>query len=335
MWNSCGESGTGFPEIIGNGDGGLDLTVEIRDTNSNLSGGGCGVFDPVLDGNRVTGGHIVIFARRSDGSSCAPFDKTIAHEIGHALGFAESNCNDGRIMGPRVVQGDYREVKPDECAAADSRWATGDEGGGGSGGGGGGGDQEDWCGAFPESCGCPLIIDLNGDGVRTTDLSTPVAFDLNADGTAERISWTNPDTEEAFVWIDLFPNGRVDNGAELFGIGTMLPSGERAPNGFAALAAYDAPAEGGDGDGRITIADAIWARLRLWVDANHDGVSQASEVAPIHRYGVVELRLEYSLEWSADASGNHHFLRGTCVRRLHGHDFEVRAMDDVFFTRAP
>ena len=183
MWNGCDESGTGFPEIFPNASGALDLSVEIRDTNSTLSGGGCGVFDPVVDGsNRVTGGHIVIFTRRSDGSSCAPFDKTIAHEIGHALGFDDSMCNDGRIMGARPAQGDYREVKPDECEAADSRWD--DEGSGG--GGGGGGDQEDWCSSFPEQCGCPLVIDLNGDGVRTTDLSFPVYFDLDADGDAER-----------------------------------------------------------------------------------------------------------------------------------------------------
>jgi hypothetical protein len=333
MWNGCEESGSGFPEIFGNATGALSLSVEIRDMNSDITGGGCGFIDPELDGsNRVTGGHIVIFARRSDGSSCAPFDKTIAHEIGHALGFDDSMCNDGRMMGAHVAQGDYREVKPDECAAADDRW---DDAGSGGGGGDGGGDQDDWCGSFPEQCGCPLIIDLNGDGIQTTDLSEPVFFDLDADGNAEHISWTNPKTEEAFVWVDLVPNGRVDNGAELFGIGTILPSGERAPNGFAALAVYDTPAAGGDADGRITISDAIWARLRVWVDANHDGISQPAEVGPIQRYGVVELQLGYSVDWSIDPSGNRHLLRGTCVRKLPGHTFEVRALEDVFFRRAP
>ena len=115
----------------------------------------------------------------------------------------------------------------------------------------------------------------------------------------------------------------------------MVPSGERAPNGFAALAVYDTPAAGGNGDGRITISDAIWARLRVWVDADHDGISEPSEVGPIQRYGIVELQLEYSIDWSPDPSGNRHFLRGTCVRRLPGHTFNIRAMDDVFFRRVP
>jgi hypothetical protein len=42
-------------------------------------------------------------------------------------------------------------------------------------------------------------------------------------------------------------------------------------NSFTLLAAYDTAAQGGNGDGVIGAADAVFGRLRLWVDANHDG----------------------------------------------------------------
>ncbi|HEY0140451.1 MAG TPA: hypothetical protein VGF48_06115 [Thermoanaerobaculia bacterium] len=326
MWNGCAESGDGFPTINAGGTGDVSIAVEVRDQNSPLSGGGCGVFAPIVSGNRVVGGRITVYTRRSDGSSCAPLDKTIAHEIGHALGFDDSGCNDGRIMSGRPAQDDYRTVKADECAAADDRWTTPTESGGG---------------ACVTNCdnqnnaNCPLVLDLNGDGILTTDSSQPVRFDLDADGIAERITWTNPQTEEGFLWIDSIPNGRVDDGSELFGVGTTLPSGAKAPDGFAALEVYDTVGEGGDGDGRITVNDHVWGRLRIWVDANHDGISQVDEVAPLHRAGVVEIDLRYRFDPLPDASGNYHFLRGTYLRRVPPRDLDSRAIDDVFFRRVP
>jgi hypothetical protein len=78
--------------------------------------------------------------------------------------------------------------------------------------------------------------------------------------------------------MDLNGNGDADSG-ELFGAGMPLPTGGFARNGFQALAVYDASAYGGDGDGLITRADAVWDRLRLWVDANHDGRSDPRELS--------------------------------------------------------
>src|ERR1043165_6096651 len=68
-------------------------------------------------------------------------------------------------------------------------------------------------------------------------------------------------------------NGHADPG-ELFGAGMPLPAGGYARNGFQALSAYD-----DDGDVQITRDDAVWDRLRLWIDLNHDGASQPHEVS--------------------------------------------------------
>ena len=335
MWNGRSESGTALPAIAANGAGDVAVTVDVRDGNSTIPGGGCGQFIPTdwdLTTGRIRAGTAVVFRQRSDGSSCGPLEKTIAHEIGHALGLDDSECYDNHMMAPRSVQADTREVQADECDTVGDNWATSSEPGGGSG--GPGGENPDECAGNP-FCGCPLILDLNGDGIQTTDASTPVQFDLNADGVAESLTWTNGATEEAFLWTDVMPNGTVDSGAELFGIGTAMPSGGRAANGFVALAFHDHPANGGNGDGEITLADAIWSRLRLWVDANHNGVSEITEIGPIQAYGIIALGLAYSFDPEPDAAGNHHFLRGRYTRRDHGRDTESLALEDVAFHRLP
>lgn len=196
------------------------------------------------------------------------------------------------------------------------------------------GSRADQC---DSNCPSPLILDLNGDGIRTTSLAYPVQFDLDADGSAETLAWTHPATEEGFLWRDLEPNGVVDDGSELFGVGTLLPDGSRAADGFEALSVYDTASQGGDGDGRITSRDAIWSRLRLWIDRNHDGVSQQMEVAPIHQFGVTTLSLTYIIQRGADENGNEHRLVGTCVVRDPvpgaGATTAVLEMTDVFFVR--
>lgn len=197
-----------------------------------------------------------------------------------------------------------------------------------------GGNRADQCDSL---CNSPLVLDLNGDGIQTTSLAYPVQFDLDADGSAETLAWTHPATEEGFLWRDLEPNGVVDDGRELFGVGTRLPDGSRATDGFEALSVYDTITHGGDGDGRITSRDEVWSKLRLWIDRNHDGVSQHMEVAPIHRYGITALNLAYVIRNGTDANGNAHRLAGTYVVRDpasgEGTSATVHEMTDVFFAR--
>ncbi|HTG32326.1 MAG TPA: hypothetical protein VLB76_05300 [Thermoanaerobaculia bacterium] len=181
----------------------------------------------------------------------------------------------------------------------------------------------------------PLVLDLNGDGVQTTDLFAPVSFDLNGDGVPDRTAWTCGWTEEGFLWLDLNRNGTVDGGRELFGQGTLLPSGESAANGFEALRVYDGLSYGGHTDGVISEDDLIWSHLLLWVDRNHDGISQRQEIASLRHFGIVAIGLDFSRVQEVDGNGNLHPLQSTYLKRLTvprlGSRLVPYAVHDVFF----
>jgi hypothetical protein len=156
------------------------------------------------------------------------------------------------------------------------------------------------------SCSSPILIDLSGDGFHLTDASRGVSFDLNGDTTPERLGWTPHGTDDAWLTLDRNNNGTVDNGRELFGNYTPQPAppaGEQR-NGFFALAVYDWTTNGGNGDGVIDAQDPVFSSLRLWQDANHNGVSEPSELHSLPSLQVLSLRLDYKESKRMDEHGN-------------------------------
>lgn len=189
-----------------------------------------------------------------------------------------------------------------------------------------------------QGCNSPLLLDLNGDGIRTTTGWYPVRFDFDSDGVQEITAWTAPDGEEGFLWLDLNDNKVVDSGRELFGDQTLLPSGEMSQHGFEALAAFDQEGLGGNDDGIISHEDLIWRSLRLWVDEDHDGVSQRREVRNLDAEGVVSISLDYVEARDYDPAENLHLYQGTFVKRVtrrFGPPYlRVQQAHDVFFLEA-
>lgn len=192
----------------------------------------------------------------------------------------------------------------------------------------------------PKTCECRQLEGSAGGGgfspilmavgqsssYKLTGIENGVRFDLNSNGSAEQISWTHPDESVAFLVLDRNGNGFIDNGRELFGNFTPLEGDATASHGFEALAAWDALSGGGNGDGWIDAGDAVWSRLQLWLDANHNGISEPSELFSLASRNISRLSTHADVENRRDQYGNRFRFRGRFI--IDGHP---RWAHDVFF----
>lgn len=150
--------------------------------------------------------------------------------------------------------------------------------------------------------GSPIIVDLSGDGVHLSSARDGVIFKLRT-GQLGQWAWTAQDSDDAFLTLDRNGNGRIDDGSELFGDGS-LQIASASPNGFMALAYFDWPANGGNGDGQINARDAVWSQLRLWRDAYRDGFADTGELLDLDASGVHGFSLAIESSDAVDANGN-------------------------------
>lgn len=139
-----------------------------------------------------------------------------------------------------------------------------------------------------------IVIPLGEEAsVPLTSAAEGVSFDIDADGTPERVAWTRADSDTAFLAMDTDGNGSIDRGSEMFGNHAV----RGASNGLAALAQIDATG----GDGAIDSGDPVYYRLLLWSDRNHNGRSEPEELRPA-REVLAKVGLGY---FGADRSDEH------------------------------
>jgi hypothetical protein len=190
----------------------------------------------------------------------------------------------------------------------------------------------------PLGCQCyltPIIIDIGKPGLRLTSSVLGVEFQFSPTGQKIRVAWTEGGTDgDAFLVLDRNNNGIIENGTELFGNFTPQPaSGD--PNGFLALAVFDKGENEGNGDDIIDDQDAVFRKLRLWVDANHDGISQPEELHTLPERGVLSLSLSYRESGREDRLGNMYRYRAMVNPHIHEREANVgRWAYDVYFLRA-
>ena len=110
----------------------------------------------------------------------------------------------------------------------------------------------------------PLIIDLNGDGVKTTTVESGVHFDIDNNGFAEKTAWI--DTIDGFLVYNRDEDKSITNGSELFSDQVIFPDGTRSADGFDVLKRFDT-----NGDKVVDSSDDEFGALQVWIDKNHDG----------------------------------------------------------------
>jgi len=163
----------------------------------------------------------------------------------------------------------------------------------------------------------PLVLDLDGGGIRTSaiDPNAPIYFDQNGDGIRTATGWIG--AGEALVVRDLNGNGLIDSGRELFGDSTVLTHGatvgQTAANGFAALADLDRDANG-VADGKFDSHDAAFDSVRLWQDANQDGISQAGELHTFAELGIASINVTGAAGSIDLGGGNTQTMSGSFTR---------------------
>lgn len=147
--------------------------------------------------------------------------------------------------------------------------------------------SRDWAGLWKDSSAAqyidPLILDIGGDGFTILSKLDGANFDLDCNGFAEKMNWTNTD---GFLALDLNGNGTIDDGRELFGNNTLLSDNKMAKNGFEALSQYDS-----NHDGIIDANDEIFSKLMVWADRNGDGVSTSGELKMLSELDITSISL--------------------------------------------
>ena len=138
----------------------------------------------------------------------------------------------------------------------------------------------------------PLVINVDSSVAGVSDQK--FAFDLNADGETENISFLGKGS--GFLALDRDKNGRIDDGKELFG----ASSGD----GFKDLSSYDE-----DKNGWIDENDKIFKELKVWFK-NEDGTDtllslKQADVGAIH---LGSASTEFSLK-SEDNSATNAIIR--------------------------
>lgn len=190
------------------------------------------------------------------------------------------------------------------------------------------------CGSPKDCSDTPLLLDTSRNGFRLGEPGRGVSFDITSSGTPSIYQWVARGTDDGFLIRDLNGNGFIDDGSELFGNGTIIETaGVKASNGYDALAQYDKVEMGGNEDGFISKDDNVWEALKIWIDEDANGVSEASEIFTLSHFEIESFNLSFKRSKNRiDTAGN--FLPyWSWVKTSSTEDPKMMKMIDVYFRK--
>ena len=166
-----------------------------------------------------------------------------------------------------------------------------------------------------------FVLDMAGDGYPFTTADEGVTFDMDGTKKPIRIAWTKPGGDEGFLFLDTNGNGRVDSGQELLGDGWRRPDGSRVRSCDETLlviqGVLEPPVSGPvprDQAHMSTIdaKDDVFAKLRFWRDANHNGQSEPTELQTLPDEKIQRILLSFGmLMRKVDPTGNILLVEGS------------------------
>jgi len=132
----------------------------------------------------------------------------------------------------------------------------------------------------------PIVLDLGSPGIAFSQIDDGVQFDMDGDGVVDQVAWT-AGGDDGILAFDADGSGTIDNSTEIF---SQYFGGGSYTSGLAALATLDSNV-----NGLIDSADSSFTTLQVWLDNNHDGLSNAGELVSLTDLGIVEINLNASV----------------------------------------
>ena len=134
----------------------------------------------------------------------------------------------------------------------------------------------------------PIVINIDGKGIGVVSYKgeSIAMFDFDGDGIANYTSWVAEGS--GLLVLDKNTDGKINSGNELFGDDTVLSNNATAVNGYEALAELDSNA-----DGKIDAQDKEFKNLKVWLDADGDGETDAGELHSLEELEIASLDLNY------------------------------------------
>jgi Ca2+-binding RTX toxin-like protein len=126
-----------------------------------------------------------------------------------------------------------------------------------------------------------IILDLDGDGIEMRGRTKSAAqFDFDGDGIADDTGWVGKG--DGLLVLDRNGDGLITGASEV----SFLSDDATATSSFDALTALDDNA-----DRRLDAADRRFSQLRVWVDSNRNGISDAGELRSLADLSITSIGL--------------------------------------------
>jgi Ca2+-binding RTX toxin-like protein len=127
-----------------------------------------------------------------------------------------------------------------------------------------------------------IVLDMDGNGLELrSNKKSKAMFDMNGDGTRDNTGWIG--NGDGLLVIDRNGDGLITSAEEL----SFMSDKPDAMSNLEALASLDA-----NKDGKIDAKDARFADLKVWIDRNGNGVSEAAELRTLKDHRVIEISVE-------------------------------------------